>query len=552
MANQNRNLSKGKRKPSGIRTDKKYTRKNSTKNQRRDAEAVNTIADIAVSKSNPYAWYANFPNYAKDVATVAFGNPVGSPIRLNPATNDDIVAAGVMTLNFTPTPGVSQNLSSPINRQAIRLYSYLRSIQRSASTYDAADLMMYLLAVDSLYMYWAFLRRAYGVAQLFTPTNTYYPKVLLQGMGIDPNSILANLADFRAYINRFALNIGRFAMPKQFDLLQRHMWMTSGLYLDSDTTRAQTYMFVPFYYYKYDNTVTTGSKLTGVTWDATVQTPATYNFSQLVQFGTQLITNMDNDEDTLNISGDLYRAYGGEVFSVEETSENYAILPVYDKTVLSQIENCTVVGAFSNADGSATVAPEITQNPSVGNGAIIFAPIVTAGRAAFTPFEGGNDKIGINFPFANANKVMNMHFDAPTPEMVMEATRLLAATNSAGLIFPNFDTAVRPLTACGSEVINFMRYATMAANQQPIWNFVASNTMWLTQGTLANYNQIATFTQFDWAPMLYICGDADPNNTLINMSADLDNFTSLTYDTLNNIHDAALLSLLDSPQPIKS
>lgn len=551
MANQNRNVVKGK-KNSRIRTNKRYTKGNSTKNQRRDAEAVDTIADIAVSKSNPYAWYANFPNYARDVATVAFGNPVGSPIRLNPATNDDIVAAGVMTLNFTPTPGVSQDMSSPINRQAVRLYSYLRSIQRSAATYDAADLMMYLIAVDSLYMYWAYLRRAYGVAQLFTPTNTYYPKVLLQAMGIDPSSILSNLADFRAYINRFALNIGRFAMPKQFDLLQRHMWMTSGLYLDSDTTRAQTYMFVPFYFYKYDNTVTTGSKLTGVTLDNTIQSPIQSTFAQLVTFGNSLISNMDNDEDTLNISGDLYRAYGGEVFSVEETSDNYAILPVYDKTVLSQIENCTLVGAFASADGETIISPQITQNPTVGNGAIIFAPIVTAGRTAFTPFSGGNDKFGVNFPFANANKLMNMHIDAPSPEAVMEATRLLASTNTAALTFPSNAAAVRPLTACGSEVINFARYATMIVNQQPNWNFVSSNTMWLTQGQLSAYNQLATFQQFDWAPMLYICGDADPNNTLLNVGADLDNFTSLTYDTLVNIHDAAMLSLLDSPQPIKA
>lgn len=220
---QTKGKSKGKgkgRKPPRVQTKPNPGRNPQVEGENRDAEIMDDARKDYMSKSNPYTWYANFPNYAKDVATLAFGVPTGQPIYL---TSGDYVAnAGLMTLYFTPTPGISKNLSSPVNRQAVRIQTYLRSIMRAASDYDAADTMIYLLHNDALYTYWAFLRRAYGVAQLFTPTNKYYPRRLLQAMNIDPD-IAHNLADFRAFINKFALNIGRFAMPKNFDLTQRHM-----------------------------------------------------------------------------------------------------------------------------------------------------------------------------------------------------------------------------------------------------------------------------------------------------------------------------------------
>lgn len=538
MPNSKRNY---KRKPP---VSKKLTKNNSSKDQRREKEVVDTAESVYVSKSNPYAWYANFPNYARDVATVAFGNPLGVPIDIG--NKDYITNGGVMAIVFTPTIGVSSNLSSPINRQAIRMYSYLRSVQRSAATYDAADLMMYLVAVSSLYEFWAMCRRAYGVAQLFTPTNAYYPTALLEAMGFNKN-IVNNLADFRAFINRFALNIGRFAMPKQFDFLQRHIWMNSGLYLDSNTTRAQTYLFTQHYFYQYNNTGSTGTSLTGVNWDGFNPTPAFNSLSSVQTFAATLLQNMENDEDVLNISGDLYRAYGQDVFSVEETPENYAVLPVYDATVLSQIENLTIAGEFCKIATFETEAPTITQNPTLNNGAILFQPYVFDG---YSNISGST--FGKNFPTGNLVTPMNMHMDSPSPEAVMEASRLIAKTVQVGRTGASLTPSA--LQYCGSEIVNFVRVGVYFSTLNVDWSAVVSNTGWATASGMPStfVRKLCQFQQFDWAPMLYSAFYGGSDDQIQDVAADVDNFTVLSLDTISNLHQAALLSLLDSPQPIRA
>lgn len=528
-------------------------RKNSSKNERRTKEVADTA--IRMSESNPYEWYANFPNYAKDVASLAFGTPVGQAVRLRQA--DWVASDGIMGLYFTPCIGYSADMTSPVNRQAVRTFSYLRSIQRAAANYDSADLMMYMLGIDSLYAYWAFLRRAYGVAQLFTPVNKYYPRRLLHVMGID-DTIVYNLADFRAYINRFALNIGRFAMPKSFDLTQRHMWMNSGLYLDSQGRRAQTYVFVPYKLWQWDNTVTTGSQLTGITLVDFNDVKAGSNrktLNQLIAFGEDLLTNFNNDDDTMAISGDLYRAYGNNLMHVEETPDNYAIAPVYDEVVLSQIENATLVGTFRDRGGTAGVNPVITQDPSVNNGAILFTPSVSAGPTDVG--DGVTSKYGRNYGLITENVMLNAHWDSPTPEQVMEMTRLVARLD------PNTNPISGALgdgvaiKQCGSDLLNGIAICAPARNSQVGVSFLTAttNTIWCkSDGTPYNPDAaslIAHFMQFDWAPMLYLVLDNGSSQDLQTVAADVDNFTTASYDQMFMIQEAAMLSLLDSPEPVQ-
>lgn len=546
MANTNKKSSK-KTSNREFKTNR-MNRRNSSKRERRDAEAADVLDKDVLSKSNPYTWYANFPNYAKDVASLAFGIPVGQPIPVGP--NDYTVAAGVMAIEFIPSPGISKDLTSPLNRQAARFQTYLRSIQRSAANYDAADTMMYMLAIDSLYMYWAFLRRVYGVAQLFTPTNKYYPRRLIQAMGVDPDDIMLNLADFRAYVNRFALNIGRFALPKEFDLIQRHMWMCNGLYTDSPTTRAQTYVFVPYAFWVYNNTVTTGSQLDYTPFGTTDDSPNSKTFSQLVQFGDQMVKALENDDDTMSISGDMYRAYGPSgLLTVEETGDNYAVLPVYDETVLSQIENSVACGAETVVQGGSL---NITQNPSVGNGAILYDPY----------FQGGNFQITTgnyvaNVPLMTGGAILNMHMDSPSPEQVMEATRL---TSVGDEVIDTVQTAPIniKLAATGADIVVQYRIGVTSPANSAAVRFLrkASNTIWIdntatTSLQTADVEWLALSQQFDWGPMTYLAKLVSGTVDASWIAADIDNMTYAQAQQIFNIHEAATLSLLDITAPVQ-
>lgn len=539
---------------------KKYTRTNSTKNQRRGKEIADSALRLEESTSNPYAWYANFPNYAKDVANLAFGVPVGQALYLN--DGDWVSNAGILSIYYCPSVGVSEDLTSPINRQAVRFYTYLRSVQRAAASYDAADVMMYLLGIDQLYAYWAYMRKIYGIAQLFTPYNKYLPKMLLQANGIS-EAIVGNLADFRAYINRFALSIGKFAMPNNFDITQRHMWMNTGLYTDAKSTRAQIYQFVPAWFYQWDNTVTSGSQLTGQQFqDSTNLMNATNlkTLEDLVDFGEALLQNFNNDEDTMMISGDLLRAYGEQgLMHVEETPDNLVILPIYDEVVLSQIENAIFAGTVRNGTSSVVPGIKITQDPSVNNGAIIFKPLVTMSPQTIA---GGSTPMYVrNYPGICANTMLNCHHDNPSPEEITEMTRLVvkAAANTAYAAPGGTGSAVQ-LTTCGSEIpLWFMITRGGRSNPNSFSNMVynsntlpidASTNKPFADGTTNLVDLISTLMQFDWAPMLYTVLStnlgASPN--LQTVAGDVDNFTVATRTQINLINESVMLSLLDTPQ----
>lgn len=510
-------------------------------NRNRGNKNESTNSGATLSTSNPYTWYANFPNFSKDVATLAFGHPVGQPLYFG--EKDAITAAGICVLWYVPSVGTSSDNTSPINRQATRFQTYLRSIQRSAASYDAADSMLYMVAIDSLYAYWAYLRRAYGVAQLFTPVNKYYPRRLLQAMNIDP-SVADDLSRFRAFINKFALNIGRYALPKKFDLAERHMWMNTGMYVDSTTTRAQTYMFCPEVLWKFNNLVETGSQLEPIQ----IHEEAPKTLDRLIEIGRLMMNSIENDDDTMNISGDIYRAYGpNELMSVEETTENYSILPVYDTTVLSQIENCTIVGGAKYKDW------RIKQDPSINSGAIIFEPTMDVYT---TPLENGG--LGANVATNTKTPCINMHMDSPSAEAVMEATRLTARCSYLGHNYSK--TAVQGgVESSGTEIIVQMDLAALNPDNPAAVRFlkVSTQTVYIERNDhvvagAGHLEVLALLHQFDWAPMLYIVEYDKAASTEINVlqvDCDMDNFTMMKESQLDDIHEAALLSLLDIGVP---
>lgn len=530
--------------------DKQLTKSNSSRGQRRLKEEVDTAVRNDYSKRNDYSWYAKFPQFTKDAGTLAFGIPLGQPIDLGDGT-DFLTVPGIMRISYIPTIGYSDSLASPINRSALRFYTYLRDIQKAASKYDVADVMMYLMAIDSCYAFHALMKRAYGVAQLFTPVNKYYPRTLLQCMGFDP-SIADNLADFRATINRFALNIGRFAMPTGFDITVRHQWMNEGLYVDSESTRAQTYVFVPEGFWKFNNTVTTGSQLDWVPWMSTNKAENLHTLAQVQQFADQLLTAIYNDQDTGNISGDLYSAFAGKLMKIEEVPSMYSIMPAFNQRVLSQIENATLVGGFA-----PTYTPVISQDPSVNNGAIIFKPTFAGNSEEM--YDSSDNSSYFNPIYQAPGQLLNMHMDSPSAEDVIEATRLTAGTSKATA---SADAQGIALDMFGADVASRMTiYVFNASNPaavSPLW--ITTNSILVETGAAVSNPRVpfttaqafALMEAFDWHPMVYLStyssAKAGSKADIQQVFADVDNLTYASGPQLAMMHEASMLSLFDVPQ----
>lgn len=510
----------------------KMTKRNSSRQQREEKEIADTGA--AMSRSNPIEFYNKFSQYVKDAATLPFSLPVGEFFNIGIRANgqefpvNKQAAPGLMRIRFTPVIGVSNDFTSPINQTSIKFWTYLRSIQKAAAAYDHQDITMMEIAIDSCIMFHSLMRRMYGLLGDYTPVNLYYPRTLVQASGGNYDDLKQNISDFRMYINQFAYNLQQYALPKGIELFKRHQWMCEGIYTDSQATRAQTYMFVPNGFYQYDNTVDTGSQLTFKYWITAGNGAETYTFADIVEFGNSLLNALSNDEDFAYISGDMYNFFNGDTFTLPYLEEGYKILPLYDETVLSQIENATIVGTL----GSDSLV--ISQNPNVNQGAVIQQPYVSI----------QSDRL------FRRDATLNFHHDQPTSDQVIEATRLTATLKEGA------NGARANIEYCGTELVT----AVDVYNRNPLtglFRFNTINDMDVYINSTSDANTFASYLQdllllasFDWAPRIelwnYVPNTTDPTLstiTAMGLSWDIDNLQNLPSEYLRQIHRACLMSL---------
>jgi len=482
--------------------------------------------------ANDPAWYAKNPQLMKDAASLAFSNILGLPLRnlTNgiPYTDMDAypTVPGICTLDYVTTPGIATGDSDAINVAAFNLYSYVRHMNSGHSNYEAPDLMMYIMAMDEAYKYWSHLVRIYGIARLYSQQNRYYPKAMLRALGVDVNDIIRNLCNLRGYINYTRSRLLSMCVPSIFPFIERHMWLQKRIYRDSESPKAQSYMFIST---KYRTFV----EATGGTpaYLATTQFPNTsMTYSDLLTVMENIINPIVGSEDFGIMSGDIKKAFGlDNVYNIEEVPEDYVVESVYDREVLSQIENAVAIG-YPKADNVSEL--NITQVPG---GGLRFNP-------EFKAMAGSTD-----------NYVLNMHIDDVNPEDVMVATRFMPSIPVAGI---DSNTGNFHVGSCGTELLLRIYYHSITDQNGNLQQFhlrtrepVSSNGSGVTYLTEVVRNKSA----FDWSPTFYIYKATVSNPTwqdykLITPMVDFDNYTVVSHGPLENMHNCALLSEFDVPE----
>lgn len=503
-----------------------------TTNQRNEIKGT---VDHMKSQRNDFNWYDKYKLYTEYAGTVAFGKPLGETFDLsNPGTtfNAKEVIPGIMAIRFIPTPGYSENRNSPINRSAIRWYSALRRMQKASADYDSQDAMISMLSVDSLAMFHETLKRIVGVGNLNSVLNRYVPEGLLTAMGVDPIDVRDNAADWWGYCNKFAIDASNVTMPKDLSLRNRHSWMCEGIYTDGNSERSQIYIFVPDGFWKYNNTVVTGSQLEYIKFAGS---NGLMKLADVKAIGDAMLSAVFGDEDIGTICGDIYNAIGASnCYTFDQITSNYTVTALYSEMVLSQIENSTAVGFFAQG-----YTPVISQDPSVNAGAILFQP-------QFAVSNIDADKL------TNKKTYLNFHNEKPDVEQVIEATRLrvgLADSVKSGVYMPK---------AFGSEVIcQYEIYLARVGNPQQFIgaaqstniDFASNDTFELTKAKL---QAMCNWFAFDWAPIVYIfyTSVAEAGNTIhyIGRLVDFDVTTILEPSKLAEMHEAALTSEFDIPE----
>lgn len=497
---------------------------------------------VAKEKFNDASWYVSREQIAKDVASLSFNNALGAPsdidfVRDEYTTNSSYTlnVPGIYTILTVPTMGYSTDGSSPINIAAKNIYSWVRHQNSGHSNYDSPDLMMYLGAMDSVYAAIAYLMRIYGVARVFSQTNRYIGDALLDSMGVNPNEVRANLADFRSYINMVITKASAFCTPNMMTLYRRHFWMYSGVYKDEDITKSQLYMYRPAALWQYEETDGAG-RLQTIPFISSLSEggdifAASVSLATLRTTIDGMLSKLTASEDINIMSGDILKAYGREgLWVLGLINEDYVTLPVYSAEVLEQIHNTTLVGRRPTRDATSSSttwaytwdAFNVYQNPNVGDGALLCNPQIV-----------GSKHLGYA-------KLLDMMMEDPSPEDVLVATRntvmgtpMLCGTTGSYQVVTSLNTFASDIAL----------YAVISTLNNGNYQKVA-----ITGGD-TNYGAdlINTISRFKQAPLLYSMSGASSANYMTDIVGELNNYTVIDWNDLNKMHESAILAMLGVP-----
>lgn len=298
-----------------------------------------------VSAPNDWRWYVPNEQLLKDTGSLPFTNALGS--RDNRGyfgdSYNNYAVPGIMRISYAPVIGYAADTNDPVNICARNIYSFIKSFNSRAKTYDAPDLMMYLIAMDSALAFHAWIKRFYGLMNTTSFTNRYYPAAAVEAAGGDYLDLLDHITDLRAYINNFAIRLKALPIPAKLPIFQRHQWLPSGVYLDSaESIKPQSYVFRPigFYVLELD---TDGA---GLLKFKTSQSQMT--FDDIKSLGEHIIAPLLSgvgEEDFNLIGADILYSYGVDnVLRAETIDQSYSVLPTYDSWVLDQINNLRAYG----------------------------------------------------------------------------------------------------------------------------------------------------------------------------------------------------------------
>lgn len=424
---------------------------------------------------NHPSWYKINEQMAKDTASIPFGYTLGERIDFGPygASSTDPTSGpnnfsmpGVMRIMYTPTYGWNDNNTSPLNVCARNIYTYLKSVNSRAKTYDSNDLAIYICALDNALTFYSWMRRIYGILLTVGESNRFYPVATVHACGVDYHDMIQHVTQLRDYINVFATKLSAMPIPKNYSIFERHMWMNETIYLDSNNTRkSQSYIFVPSILYKYK----LDEDGAGMLEAGTFIDPDYYmTFDEVVAYGNDMLERIlygVGEEDFNIIGGDILYAYGeGNVIRASVISETYGIVPTFDPAVLDQIHNARAFGRFTDFTEGSVVYD--TSGEAIMTAMESLSLRQDANKQYLIHTPTNYDRLGnaTEYPPANAMsraQIVDLNTEDTGYDHVLVATRLLTIPDVYQVEWKQSPDATQifygnreEFTNCGSEIVN--------------------------------------------------------------------------------------------------
>lgn len=495
-------------------------------------------------KYNDVNWYVPSDRLLRDSCSLSYNNPLGNSLRVteysdftmggtySDTANLDTAVPGIMAIHSIPSVGYSKDNYSPISLAAKALYARVRKDNAGAKNYDPADLIKYIIALDSAISLFGFASRVYGCMRLYSAYNRYWPKAVIKACNVDFDDLLAHIADFRYYLNAYALKVNSLFMPSTINIVPRHFFMYSGIWKDSDVDKSQLFIHVPDAIYQYDESVTPSRLIPIDVCDRT--TTAELKFQDIIDLMNTITNALTASEDIGIISGDLMKAFGsGGAFLLNEVPVDFEVMPVYNEIVLAQIQATKFMGRLERA--STYITESVAQDDTLG--AILCTPFNTDAYA-----------------LPNVAHPVNFYFNEVTPEHTMEATRLMAfgvrnVTQGEGgnyVVQNTFDVV-------GSEFpLYFEVWYNASSNGAPIRLTVAASQAEFVnyyKATSANDSDLllSALSTFDHCPLVdrIVWNAATGGTSFAQPWAHFDyaNYTIVNRPMVRKMHETAFLGL---------
>jgi hypothetical protein len=255
-----------------------------------------------------------------------------------PQTNDVSVLGSNNTISKAPDAGIKSALQET--------WITTRAANAGAKNYEPSNIGIINYAIDSFSTIWHELYRAYRLRLGVNPQNEYERSAALRALGFNPTiqqEALERVHFALVEARRRAKNLALPAIP----LFDRHAYLASSIFRDEDLKTSKTILYrcevygllteptngldtskrVSYY------TIYPGGNVKYDLWD------------RYVGLLDAMLGAMENSTDYATIMGDLRKAYGDSGIELPEVDISGEINPVYDVSVLAQLDNTTLVGA---------------------------------------------------------------------------------------------------------------------------------------------------------------------------------------------------------------
>jgi hypothetical protein len=481
-------------------------------------------------KDNDFAWYNHAPEALSKVATISWRESIGRPFTI--AEGVHRYTPAVMVFDALFGPGVSTNMNDPINMSAKEVSTYMVSkLNRTPKDYDFQEPIIMVQAYAECAALYYELARALRAVSYFDMDNETVPEQLIAALHFDYNDLRTNYSRYLGMLLETRDMFKAFPIPGDFDIIKKRLFFMNHIFTDTNLTKAQFYVFRSTGYRTLDELAPTGSTLRYHNWPDHLET-----WESRIQILWNMFSLIKGSSDFTDIMSDIKSAYSDNLFTVDSIEEMGDLKEMVPHHVLTQIMNADIVGG-------PVVEADVTQDPSINSGAILYSPSIRTNVGAGATSSHIPYKACPWYP--DYDRIINVTVPDPTVEDLVEATRLLVKGT---------------WEIVGSDVnLRLISGGDMVITQaHTCWIDFHNNWVHLDYGTMLDYTDPAVLgkinlnSTFDYHPTLIAASRNGSSDDIAHYEyiQELDNITTVSQLVLSDINRVVTKSLWGVPRQI--